>query len=173
MYGNKLKPNPERMIDMKRILDILEKDARITPEKIAVMTGMSIDEVNTALAEMEEEKIILGYKPIINEDKVATDTVTALIELKVTPSAGEGFDAIASRIYCYEQVRHLYLMSGAYDLAVFVEGKNIKEVAMFVSEHLAQMDSVLSTSTHFMLKTYKREGIIFENVKTDDREMMI
>ena len=158
---------------MNKILEILENDARITPEKIAVMTGLTSEEVNKAIAEMEEENIILGYKPIINEDKVATDTVTALIELKVTPSAGEGFDAIASRIYCYEQVRHLYLMSGAYDLAVFVEGKNIKEVAMFVSEHLAQMDSVLSTSTHFMLKTYKREGIIFENNKTDDREMLI
>lgn len=158
---------------MNKILEILENDARITPEKIAVMTGLTLEEVNKAIAEMEEENIILGYKPIINEDKVATDTVTALIELKVTPSAGEGFDAIASRIYCYEQVRHLYLMSGAYDLAVFVEGKNIKEVAMFVSEHLAQMDSVLSTSTHFMLKTYKREGIIFENNKTDDREMLI
>ncbi len=158
---------------MKRILDILQSDARITPEKIAVMTGMDLAEVQSAIAKMEEEKIILGYKPIVNEDKVAADTVTALIELKVTPSAGEGFDAIASRIYCYEQVRHLYLMSGAYDLAVFVEGKNIKDVAMFVSEHLAQMDSVISTSTHFMLKTYKREGIIFENVKTDDREMMI
>ena len=158
---------------MNKILEILENDARITPEKISVMTGLTLEEVNKAIAEMEEENIILGYKPIINEDKVATDTVTALIELKVTPSAGEGFDAIASRIYCYEQVRHLYLMSGAYDLAVFVEGKNIKEVAMFVSEHLAQMDSVLSTSTHFMLKTYKREGIIFENNKTDDREMLI
>ena len=158
---------------MNKILEILENDARITPEKIAVMTGLTLEEVNKAIAEMEEENIILGYKPIINEDKVATDKVTALIELKVTPSAGEGFDAIASRIYCYEQVRHLYLMSGAYDLAVFVEGKNIKEVAMFVSEHLAQMDSVLSTSTHFMLKTYKREGIVFENNKTDDREMLV
>ena len=158
---------------MNKILEILENDARITPEKISVMTGLTLEEVNKAIAEMEEENIILGYKPIINEDKVATDTVTALIELKVTPSAGEGFDAIASRIYCYEQVRHLYLMSGAYDLAVFVEGKNIKEVAMFVSEHLAQMDSVLSTSTHFMLKTYKREGIVFENNKTDDREMLV
>ena len=158
---------------MNKILEILENDARITPEKISVMTGLTLEEVNKAIAEMEEENIILGYKPIINEDKVATDKVTALIELKVTPSAGEGFDAIASRIYCYEQVRHLYLMSGAYDLAVFVEGKNIKEVAMFVSEHLAQMDSVLSTSTHFMLKTYKREGIVFENNKTDDREMLV
>ena len=158
---------------MNKILEILENDARITPEKIAVMTGLTLEEVNKAIAEMEEENIILGYKPIVNEDKVATDKVTALIELKVTPSAGEGFDAIASRIYCYEQVRHLYLMSGAYDLAVFVEGKNIKEVAMFVSEHLAQMDSVLSTSTHFMLKTYKREGIVFENNKTDDREMLV
>ena len=91
----------------------------------------------------------------------------------MTPSAGEGFDAIASRIYCYEQVHHLYLMSGAYDLAVFVDGKTIKDVAMFVSEHLSQMDSVISTSTHFMLKTYKREGVIFDEVGRDDRELMV
>ena len=158
---------------MKRILDILQSDARITPEKIAVMTGMELSEVESAIAKMEEEKIILGYKPIVNEDKVAADTVTALIELKVTPSAGEGFDAIASRIYCYEQVRHLYLMSGAYDLAVFVEGKNIKDVAMFVSEHLAQMDSVISTSTHFMLRKYKDNNVIYGAVPVDERGNII
>lgn len=158
---------------MQEIIELLEKDARITPEQIAVMTGRSLQEVSSIIEKLERDKIILGYKPIINYDKINGDAVTALIELKVTPSAGEGFDAIASRIYCYEQVRHLYLMSGAYDLAVFVEGHNIKDVAMFVSEHLSQMDSVISTATHFMLKTYKHEGIVFENVSSDTREMMV
>ncbi len=158
---------------MNRILEILEKDARISNARIAVMTGMSEAEVEKEISKLENEKIILGYKPLINKDKLNTDTVSALIELKVTPSAGEGFDAIASRIYCYEQVHHLYLMSGAYDLAVFVEGKNIKDVAMFVSDHLAQMDRVISTATHFMLKTYKREGVVFEDNDTDTREMMV
>lgn len=158
---------------MNRILEILEKDARISNAQIAVMTGMSEAEVEKEISKLENEKIILGYKPLINKDKLNTDTVSALIELKVTPSAGEGFDAIASRIYCYEQVHHLYLMSGAYDLAVFVEGKNIKDVAMFVSDHLAQMDRVISTATHFMLKTYKREGVVFEDNDTDTREMMV
>ncbi len=158
---------------MKEIIELLEKDARITPEQIAVMTGRTAEEVSSVIDRLERDKIILAYKPIINYDKINSDTLTALIELKVTPSAGEGFDAIASRIYCYEQVRHLYLMSGAYDLAVFVEGHSIKDVAMFVSEHLSQMDSVISTSTHFMLKTYKHEGIVFENASSDSREMLV
>ncbi|MDP4133500.1 MAG: Lrp/AsnC family transcriptional regulator [Bacillota bacterium] len=158
---------------MNEILDILDKDARTTPEQIAIMLGRSTEDVKAAINKMENDKIILGYKPLVNREKIEDDLVCALIELKVTPSAGEGFDSIASRIYCYEQVRNLYLMSGAYDLAVFVEGRNIKEVALFVSEHLAQMDSILSTSTHFMLKTYKREGVIFENIKGDTRELMV
>lgn len=158
---------------MNDILEILYSDARTTPKQIAVMTGKSEAEVASEIERLEREKIILGYKPLINTEKTDSDLVTALIELKVTPSAGEGFDSIASRIYCYEQVRHLYLMSGAYDLAVFVGGRSIKDVAMFVSEHLAQMDSVISTSTHFMLKTYKREGVVFESEKTDHREMLI
>ncbi len=158
---------------MKEILEILKKDARITPEQIATMTNKNVDEVKDLIEKMENEQIILGYKPIINEDKTEGSMVSALIELKVTPSAGEGFDSIASRIYCYEQVKHLYLMSGGYDLAVFVSGKNIKEVAFFVSENLAQMESIVSTSTHFMLKTYKREGIVFENSTGDKRQLML
>lgn len=158
---------------MSKILDILKKDARTTIAEIAVMTGMSEAAVASEIKKLEDDKIILGYKPLINTDKLSPDNVSALIELKVTPTTGEGFDAIASRIYCYEQVNHLYLMSGGYDLAVFVEGKNIKDVAMFVSEHLSQMDSVISTSTHFMLKTYKREGVIFDDAKRDNREMMV
>lgn len=158
---------------MNQILDILREDARTTPEQIAVMLNKDVAEIKAEIAKMEKEKLILGYKPLINEDKINSDKVTALIELKVTPSAGEGFDAIASRIYAYDQVKHLYLMSGAYDLAVFIEGKNIKDVAMFVSAHLAQLPSVVSTATHFMLKTYKREGVVFENVKADNREMIV
>lgn len=158
---------------MNRIIEILEKDARVTNAEIAVMTGMSEAAVAAEIKKLEDDKIIQGYKPLVNYDKLNPDTVSALIELKVTPSTGEGFDAIASRIYCYEQVHHLYLMSGGYDLAVFVEGKTIKDVAMFVSEHLSQMDSVISTSTHFMLKTYKRDGVIFDIAGTDTREMMV
>lgn len=157
---------------MNEIIEILKKDARITPKQIATMTNKTEDEVKKIIEKLENDQIILGYKPIINNDKIDSDAVSALIELKVTPSAGEGFDSIASRIYCYEQVNHLYLMSGGYDLAVFVSGKNIKEVALFVSEHLAQMDSIVSTATHFMLKTYKREGIVFEKPNADHREFM-
>ncbi len=158
---------------MNEIIEILKKDARIAPEQIATMTNKSVAEVKEIIEKLEKDQIILGYKPIINEDKIDTDTVSALIELKVTPSAGEGFDSIASRIYCYEQVSNLYLMSGGYDLAVFVSGKNIKEVAKFVADHLAQMPSIISTATHFMLKTYKREGIIFENSASDDRQLIL
>lgn len=158
---------------MNQILEILKQDARITPVQIAAMTGRDEKEIADIIEKLENEHIILGYKPLINTDKTDGDKVTALIELKVTPSAGEGFDAIASRIYCYDQVNHLYLMSGAYDLAVFVEGKNIKDVAMFVSEHLSQMSSVLSTSTHFMLKTYKRDGVIFDSKNVDNRQLLV
>lgn len=157
---------------MNEILSILLQDARTSIEDIAVMTGKSIEEVAATIQELEDNHVILGYKPLINWEKTDREYVKALIELKVTPQLGEGFDAIAERIYSFPQVLHLYLMSGAYDLAVFVEGKNIKEVAMFVSEKLAPMASVLSTATHFMLKTYKREGVIFEGDNKDTREVI-
>ena len=154
------------------ILAILEKDGRLTAEKIAVMLGIDEKEVAAAIAELEEEKIILGYKAIVNWELAGRETTMANIELKLTPQRGGGFDTVAERIYRFPQVKAVTLMSGAYDLLVTVEGKSLKEVAMFVSARLAPMESVVSTATHFELKTYKREGMIFDEKETDNREVL-
>ena len=154
------------------ILAILEKDGRLTAEKIAVMLGIDEKEVAAAIAELEEEKIILGYKAIVNWELAGRETTMANIELKLTPQRGGGFDTVAERIYRFPQVKAVTLMSGAYDLLVTVEGKSLKEVAMFVSERLAPMESVVSTATHFELKPYKREGMIFDEKETDNREVL-
>ena len=154
------------------ILAILEKDGRLTAEKIAVMLGIDEKEVAAAIAELEEEKIILGYKAIVNWELAGRETTMANIELKLTPQRGGGFDTVAERIYRFPQVKAVTLMSGAYDLLVTVEGKSLKEVAMFVSERLAPMEAVVSTATHFELKTYKREGMIFDEKETDNREVL-
>ena len=154
------------------ILAILEKDGRLTAEKIAVMLGIDEKEVAAAIAELEEEKIILGYKAIVNWELAGRETTMANIELKLTPQRGGGFDTVAERIYRFPQVKAVTLMSGAYDLLVTVEGNSLKEVAMFVSERLAPMESVVSTATHFELKTYKREGMIFDEKETDNREVL-
>lgn len=158
---------------MEEILEILEKDNTASKnDKIAKMLGLPEAEVEEAIEKLEREKIIVGHKTIINWDKTDREVVTALIELKITPQRGEGFDKVASRIYKYPQVKSLYLMSGGYDLAVLIEGKTMKEVALFVAQKLAPMDSVLSTATHFMLKKYKEEGIVFEDGEKDTRQVI-
>ncbi len=157
---------------MNELLELLQKDARISIEQLAVMTGRTADEIESELQKLRDENIIAGYTALINWDKTDRDYVSALIELKITPSDGKGFDVVAEKIAKYPQVRSLYLMSGAYDLAVFVEGKSLKEVALFVSEKLAQMEAVLSTATHFMLKTYKSAGITFDTKQKDNREVI-
>lgn len=154
------------------ILAILEKDGRLTAAQIAVMLGIDEKEVADAIAELEEENIILGYKAIVNWELAGRETTMANIELKLTPQRGGGFDTVAERIYRFPQVKSVTLMSGAYDLLVTVEGKSLKEVAMFVSERLAPMESVVSTATHFELKTYKREGMIFDEKENDTREVL-
>ena len=121
---------------------------------------------------MEKENIIVGYKTMINRDKTDDERVTALIELRITPQRGEGYDKIAERIYKYPQVKSLYLMSGAYDLAVIIEGKTMKEVALFVAQKLAPMEAVISTATHFMLKKYKDDGLIFYKDEKDTRQVI-
>ena len=126
----------------------------------------------TRLKKMEKENVIVGYKTIVNWDKTDKDVVVALIELRITPQRGEGFDKVAERIYKYPQVKSLYLMSGAYDLAVTIEGKSMKEVALFVAQKLAPMDSIISTATHFVLKKYKEEGIVFEDDEKDTRQVI-
>lgn len=157
---------------MKDILEILQKDSRTSPEEIATMTGKTVEEVKEIIKNLEDENIIAGYTTVINWDKTDAEYVTALIEVKVTPTRGQGFDKVASRIYNFPEVKALYLMSGNFDFAVIIEGKTMKEVAMFVAEKLAPLDSVVSTSTHFVLKKYKSEGIILDKKIKDDREVI-
>ena len=135
------------------------------------MTGKTVEEVKNAIKKYEEDNIIVGYPALINWEKTSKDSVVALIQVKVTPQRGEGFDKVAERIYKFREVRACYLMSsGGFDLNVIVEGKTMKEVALFVANKLATQESVLSTSTHFILKKYKDKGTIFEKKTRDDRE---
>lgn len=157
------------MID---ILEILERDSRTSAEQIAAMTGRDIDEVKQIIKKLEEDNIIAGYTTVVNWEKTDAECVTALIEVKVTPTRGQGFDKVASRIYNFPEVKALYLMSGSFDFAVMIEGKTMKEVALFVAEKLAPLDSVMSTATHFVLKKYKNEGVILHEKMKDDREVI-
>lgn len=155
---------------MEEILEILEKNSKYSEEEIAVMTGKSIEEVKEAIKKYEEQNVIVGYTAMINWENTSKENVIALIEVKVTPQRGEGFDKVAERIYKFPEVKACYLMSGGFDLTVIVEGKTMKEVALFVAERLATQESVLSTATHFVLKKYKDKGTIFEKKSKDDRE---
>ena len=137
---------------MTEILKLLEKDAKLTAAQIAAMLGKEEAEVAAAIAEYEEKKLILGYQALIDWDCTGEELVTALIEVKVTPQRGDGFDRIAERIYQYDEVESVYLMSGAYDLTVIIAGRTLKEVASFVSARLSTIDGVISTATHFILK---------------------
>jgi DNA-binding Lrp family transcriptional regulator len=158
------------VIGMEEILEVLEKNGRITEEQIAVMLGKSVEDVKEAIRKMEADNIIVGYNTLVNWEKTDKESVTALIEVKVTPQRGEGFDKVAERIYRFPEVEACYLMSGGFDLTVIIEGRTMKEVAYFVAEKLAPLESVLSTATHFVLKKYKDKGTIFEEKPKDDRE---
>lgn len=155
-----------------KIVELLKEDARRSPALIATLLGASEAEVAEAIREMEEANVIVKYATVVNWAKVDSEKVTALIEVQITPERGRGFDAIAERIYLYPEVKSVYLMSGAYDLLVEIEGKTLKEVASFVSNKLSPIDRVLSTKTHFILKKYKQDGIIFEDHE-DDRRLLI
>ena len=154
------------------ILTLLEQDSHLTAAKIAVMLGKDEAEVKAAISELENDNIILGYKTIINWELTDRQMNIAHIELKITPQRGGGFDTVAERIYKFPQVKSVVLMSGPYDLLVTVEGRSLKEISMFVAERLAPMESVLSTSTHFELKTYKSNGVIYAEPEKDDREVL-
>ncbi len=152
------------------ILELLQQNSRYKASDIATMLGLEIEAVEKAVAEMEKDQIICGYNTLINWDKTdRKDMVTALIEVKVTPQRGEGFDKVAERIYKFKEVKAVYLMSGGFDFTVIIEGKSLKEVALFVGQKLAPLESVLSTGTHFVLKKYKDHGVIFEETKKDER----
>ena len=156
----------------EKILAIMEKNSRIDIKDLAVLLGESEVAVANEIADMEKEHIICGYHTLINWDNTSEEKVTALIEVKVTPQRGMGFDKIAERIYQYNEVNAVYLMSGAFDFAVFIEGKTMKEVALFVSSKLSTLDSVLSTSTHFVLKKYKDHGTIISEPVQDERMLI-
>lgn len=154
---------------MSEILDILRKNARTSVEDIAKMVRSTPADVAAKIEAYEKAGTIRGYRALVNEDHLPGDRVTAVIEVKVQPEREGGFDRIARRIGGFHEVVNMYLMSGKYDLLLFVEGATLREVATFVSERLATLDGVLSTGTHFMLKTYKQDGVLMEADKTDDR----
>lgn len=154
---------------MDEVLKLLQNNALETRENIAKLTGLSLAEVNRRVADYEKSGVIRGYQAVLNEDQLDLDKVTAVIEVKVTPEREGGFNHIAERISRFPEVRSAYLMSGTYDLLLFVEGKNLRQVASFVSERLSPLEGVLSTSTHFMLKTYKRLGVLMHQDLPDER----
>lgn len=164
--------NLEDIILRKQILSYLEKNSKMDPREIAILLGTEPDVVENEIRKMEEEKIICGYHTMIDWDKTSSEMVTALIEVRVTPQRGQGFDSIAERIYKYPEVRSVYLISGGYDLMIILEGKTLKEVSQFVTDKLSTLDSVLSTATHFILKKYKDHGTIFDQKIKDERMLV-
>ena len=154
----------------EKILSVIEKNSRIEIKELAVLLGMDEVAVANELKAMEEEGIICGYHTLIDWETTSIETVTALIEVKVTPQRGQGFDNIAERIYQYPEVNAVYLISGGFDLLVSIEGKTLKEVSLFVSEKLSTLETVISTSTHFILKKYKDHGTVLGKKAIDERE---
>lgn len=154
------------------ILAMLQENGKLDAKEIALMLGKKEKEIFATIKEMEEHKIILKYTTLINWEKTGDEYVTALIDVKVLPQRGVGFDVVAERIYRFPEVKNVYLMSGGYDLSLTIEGKTMKEVAFFVAEKLAPLEYVQSTTTHFVLKKYKEKGVIFED-KEEDRRLVI
>lgn len=156
----------------EELLSIIEKNSRIDLKELAVRLGKEEIDVVNELQKLEDERIICGYHTLVNWEKTSIEKVTALIEVKVTPQRGKGFDRIASRIYNYPEVRDVYLISGGFDLLVTLEEKSLKDIAMFVSEKLSTLDSIISTGTHFILKKYKDHGTIIDEHIRDEREVV-
>ena len=154
------------------ILRAIDKNAKLSTKDLAIMLGYTEEEVTTTIAEMEADSVICGYPTFINWDKTNRERVTALIEVKVTPQRGQGFDKIAERIYRFDEVESVYLMSGGFDLTVIIDGKSMREVANFVSSKLAPMEAVLSCATHFVLKKYKEHGIPLVSEVEDERMLI-
>lgn len=154
----------------EELLSVIEKNSRIDFKELAIMLGQTEEKVLEEIYNLEKEGIICGYHTLINWENTSIEKVTGLIEVKVTPQRGKGFDNIAERIYNYPEVKAVYLISGGYDLLVILEEKSLKEIAGFVSDKLSTLDSVLSTATHFILKKYKDHGTILNREETDERE---
>ena len=153
------------------LLKLLEKDCRATPDQLAAMLGRSEESVRAEIAALEKDEVILGYNAMIDWDRTGEELVTALIEVRATPQRGDGFDRIAERVYQFDEVESMYLMSGAYDFAVTITGRTLKEVATFVSARLSTIEGVTGTATHFILKKYKEKGVTFETQPLQEERM--
>jgi len=154
---------------MDKILQILEDNANLTPEQLSVMLDKEVGDIKNIIEEYEKDGIIVGYKTLIDWEKTDREYVTALIEVKVVPQRDRGFDVVAERIYHYPEVKSMYLMSGAYDFCVILEGKTMKEVAYFVAQKLSPLEFVTGTATHFVLRKYKNDGAIYGSEEVDLR----
>lgn len=154
---------------MDMILKLLEDNASLTHEQLAVLCKKEVGDIKRIIDAYEKDGVIVGYKTLIDWDKTDREYVSALIEVKITPQRDRGFDRVAERIYNYPEVQSLYLMSGSYDLAVQIEGKTMKEVAYFVAQKLATIEDVISTATHFVLRKYKDKGVVYGVVEVDER----
>lgn len=156
----------------EELLAIIERNSRIDLKELAVLLGTEEALIANELAAMEQEGVICGYHTMIDLEKTSKEKVSALIEVRVTPQRGQGFDSIAERIYKYPEVQSVYLISGSYDLMVILEGKTLREVSSFVSDKLSTLESVLSVATHFILRKYKDHGTVLDKKKEDEREMI-
>ena len=158
---------------MDKLLNLLEDDATLTSKQIAVMLKKEEGDIKKAIAAYEKDGVILGYKTIIDWDKTDREYVTAMIEVKLMPQKDRGFDKVAEKIYNYPEVQSVYLMSGSFDLAVFIEGKTMREVAYFVAQKLAPLEYIQATATHFILRKYKDKGVVYGTVEVDERGNII
>ena len=154
---------------MDQLLKLLRDNATLTPDQLSRMLNVPAADIAAQIRGYEQDQLILGYRTILNEEKLGLDLVRAVIEVKITPERGGGFDRLAERIAKYAEVNSCYLMSGGYDLLVVVEGNSLREVATFVSEKLATVQGVISTATHFMLKPYKEQGVLMARERNDER----
>lgn len=158
---------------MNDLLKLLENDARLSPDALALMLDKEVGDIKTMIEQYENDGVILGYQTVIDWDKTNREYVCAMIEVKITPQRDHGYDRVAQKIYNYPEVESLYLMSGGFDLAVFINGKTMREVAFFVAEKLATIEDVISTATHFVLRKYKDNGIVYGAVPVDERGNII
>ncbi|MBE6778253.1 MAG: Lrp/AsnC family transcriptional regulator [Ruminococcaceae bacterium] len=157
---------------MDKLLQVLDTNARLSAEQIAVMLGVSTAEVEARLEALEKAGVVRGYKALIDWDKTDREYVTAYIDLQIAPSKDRGFDGVAEAIMAFDEVESVTLMSGGYDLSVKITGRSFKDVAMFVAKRLSPLDGVLSTATHFVLKTYKERGVLFDSEEKDERGLI-
>ena len=157
----------------RKLLTLISQDCRLTPEELSVRTGLSVEYITKRIRQWEEEKVIVQYHPLINWEKAGDDRVAALIEVKVLPQRGYGFDKIAKRLQKFPQIKTVFLMSGGYDLALLIEGESMQEVAMFVAEKLATLEHIQSTATHFVLRRYKQDGVEMMNHEETPQRLVI